>query len=89
MPQLFEALMIIFFGVSWPAALHKSYTTRSTRGKSLVFLICILTGYIFGIISKLVSGAITYVFVFYCVNSAMVAADMVLYFKNKKLEAGG
>jgi len=84
MPQVFEALMIIFFGFSWPAALYKSYKTKTTRGTSLLFLVGILTGYVFGIISKLMSGAITYVFVFYCINTVMVAADILLYIRNKK-----
>lgn len=88
MPEFFEALMIIFFGISWPAALYKSYKSKTTRGKSLIFLCCVLTGYAFGIVSKLTSGAITYVFVFYCINFLMVAADICLYRVNKKYESG-
>jgi len=79
-------MMIILFGVSWPASLHKSYKEKSTRGKSLIFLICILAGYAFGIVSKLTSGTITYVLFFYCLNFLMVTADLCLYFKNKKYE---
>lgn len=87
MPQLLEALMIIFFGLSWPAALYKSYKARTTRGKSIIFLFCVLSGYAFGIAAKIFSGAITYVFIFYCINFTMVAADICLYFKNKKLDS--
>jgi len=88
MPQLFEALMIICFGVSWPVSIYKSYKSRTTRGKSLIFLFCIDIGYVFGIISKIVSGAITYVFIFYCINLLMVSVDIIMYYKNKKYEAG-
>ena len=86
MPQIFETLMIVCFGMSWPAALYKSYKSKTTRGKSIIFLFCVWVGYVFGIISKLTSGNVTYVLVFYCINLTMVAADIVLYFINLKRE---
>ena len=50
--SIFEALMIICFGISWPMSLYKSYKSRSTKGKSLLFECFILTGYICGLIGK-------------------------------------
>ena len=86
MSQLLEALMIIFFGISWPTSLIKSYKTRSAKGKSLLFLLFIFTGYCFGIASKIISGTITYVFVFYIINSIMIFADILFYFRNRMLD---
>lgn len=86
MSEIFEAAMVICFGISWPTSIIKSLTSRSAKGKSIIFLICIVTGYVCGIISKLVSGKITYVFIFYVLNLIMVSIDLVLFFRNKKLD---
>ncbi len=86
MAELFEALMVIGFGISWPTSILKSYTSRTAKGKSAVFLAFVILGYICGIISKLVSGKLTYVFVFYVINLLMVSADFALYFRNRKLD---
>jgi hypothetical protein len=87
MSQLFEAAMVLSFGISWPASIAKSYTSRTAKGKSIFFLGMILLGYACGIISKLSTGNITYVFIFYVINFAMVATDIVLYFRNKRIDA--
>lgn len=86
MVELFEAFMVVCFGVSWPTSILKSYRSKTANGKSLVFLFFILFGYAFGIISKLISGKITYVFIFYVLNLIMVSVDIGLYFHNKKLD---
>ena len=84
--QLFEAIMVICFGISWPFSIYNSVKSKTAKGKSLVFLVCIFVGYICGIISKFVSKNITYVLFFYILNAIMVFIDLVLYFKNKKLD---
>lgn len=86
MAELFEAIMVISFGISWPASIVKSYTSRTAKGKSLFFMLMILFGYGCGIVSKILSGTITYVFVFYVLNLIMVSADVVLYFRNRRLD---
>lgn len=85
--EFMEAAMVISFGISWPASIIKSYTSRTAKGKSLFFLGMILFGYACGIASKLISGKITYVFIFYVLNFIMVSTDMVLYFRNKRIDA--
>ncbi len=83
MSELFEILMIVSFGVSWPLNVIKSFKTKTTKGKSLGFLILIFTGYIFGITSKLLLDSFKwYVMFFYVLNLIMVGADLVLYFVN-------
>ena len=87
MSQILEAMMVVSFGLSWPMSIRKSYLARSTKGKSLFFMVMIELGYVFGILSKLLSNNITYVFVFYVLNLFMVGTDICLYFRNKKLES--
>lgn len=87
MSQLFEAFMVICFGISWPLSIMKSYRSRTTKGKSIFFILFILAGYGFGITSKLLTGHITYVFIFYVINFIMVSVDIALYYRNSKIDA--
>ena len=88
MSELFEIFMIVLFGLSWPANVIKSYKARTTKGKSLMFLICIFVGYLFGITAKLIAESYKwYVLFFYVLNTFMVGLDLVLYVRNAKLDA--
>lgn len=86
--EVLETLMIIGFGVSWPLSIMRSYKSRSTKGKSVLFLFCIVFGYICGIVSKLLANNLNLAFWFYIPNIIMVSTDICLYFRNKKIEAG-
>jgi hypothetical protein len=86
MTELFEAFMVICFGISWPISIIKSYKSKTAKGKSLFFLCMILFGYACGIVSKLISGNITYVLIFYILNFIMVSIDIILCLKNRKLD---
>ena len=93
MIEILEILMIVSFGCSWPLNVIKSYKSRTTKGKSLMFLCLIFFGYIAGITSKLVNEAYMasfaqkwYVLFFYVLNFLMVGADLILYIRNYKLE---
>lgn len=87
MPQtkIFELLMLLCFGAAWPASVHKSYMARTAKGKSLLFLVVIIFGYICGIINKLINS-VDYVLFFYVLNMIMVSADLVVYFRNRRLD---
>ncbi|MBQ8814263.1 MAG: hypothetical protein IJZ85_07205 [Lachnospiraceae bacterium] len=79
--------MVVSFGASWPFNVIKSYRARTTKGKSLLFLVLIFFGYICGIISKLTAESFKwYVLFFYVLNLIMVGADLVLYWRNSKLD---
>ena len=85
--EILEIIMIVSFGASWPLNVIKSYKARTTKGKSLGFLLLIFFGYIAGIVSKLVSPSYKwYVLFFYVLNLVMVGADLILYVRNKKLD---
>lgn len=79
--------MLICFGFSWPTAMYKTYKSRSTAGKSAIFSVLIIIGYIFGIINKLMTTC-DYVTFFYILNAAMVAADLALWCRNRRYERG-
>ncbi len=84
--QIFEIIMLLCFGVSWPISVYKSIRSKSTKGKSVVFIIAIIIGYISGIIGKIVNHQWTYVVIFYIINLVMVSIDLALYFINSKRE---
>jgi lipopolysaccharide export LptBFGC system permease protein LptF len=86
MAQLMEAAMVICFGISWPTSIIKSYTSRTSKGKSIIFICFILIGYLFGIASKFMAGKLNYVVVFYIINFIMVMIDLCLYIRNRKLD---
>ncbi len=87
MAEIFEIVMIVLFGASWPMNVIKSYRARTTKGKSILFLFLIFTGYIFGISGKLISGNFKwYVMFFYLLNTLMVGIDIALYFRNLALD---
>lgn len=85
--ELMEICMIVAFGLSWPMNVIKSYKVRTAKGKSLSFLILILFGYICGITGKLVSPSFKwYVLFFYILNFVMIFIDLLLYFRNLRLD---
>lgn len=85
--ELMEVCMIVAFGFSWPMNVIKSYKSRTTKGKSLTFLILIFLGYICGITGKLMAPTYQwYVLLFYLLNFAMVGADLLLYIRNYRLD---
>lgn len=93
MSEIFEIIMIISFGASWPLNVIKSYKAKTAKGKSLPFLLLIFFGYIAGIISKLINETYMmnfsqkwYVLFFYILNLLMVGIDLILYFRNKAID---
>ena len=85
--EILEIMMIVCFGFSWPMNLLKSYQARTTKGKSLMFLLMICIGYVCGIASKVISGSFKwYVMFFYVLNLCMVLADVCMYARNYKLD---
>ncbi len=74
-------------GASWPMNVMKSIKTKSTKGKSLAFLILIFACYICGTISKLAALSFqSYVMFFYVLNLLMVETDIILYAINYSRE---
>ena len=84
---IFEGIMIFCFGISWPAAVLKTYRTKNVDGISIVFLWFIFMGYVSGILFKIsaamYSGYVNPVIVLYVINIILVGLELVLYYKYK------
>ena len=86
MGSIFESIMLICFGLSWPLNVIKAYKARTAKGTSLPFILLIITGYIAGIAAKLISGQINYVLIVYLLNLVIVSMNIVVYFRNLALD---
>lgn len=93
--DLLEAMMILCFGLSWPISIRKSWVSRTAKGKSLFFECFLWIGYVFGIARKFLlwgaaEGSLGWLFylswAFYCLNIIEITIDMLLYFRNVKLD---
>ena len=88
---VFEGIMIFCFGISWPAAVIKTFKTKSVKGISAIFLWFIFTGYVSGIFFKIsvtmVSGYINPVIGLYIFNLVLVGTELVLYYKYREKTA--
>lgn len=92
--DLFEAVTIFCFGLSWPISIRKSLISKTAKGKSLFFEVFLLLGYAFGIARKIIQftalGSCSFIFFlsffFYILNFVEISVDVALYFRNAKLD---
>lgn len=92
LPLILETIMIALFGLSWPNNILKTLQNKSTKGKSLAFLLLIDTGYVCGIVAKLLKiseieswfGWLS--IAVYILNFVMVSTDLILYFYYRSKE---
>lgn len=82
MAEILETVMLICFGISWPFNLVKNIKAKTAKSMSLLFILLIISGYISGIIAKIISGRINYVLIAYIFNLVVVSANLVVYFIN-------
>jgi len=83
--SIFEIIMLLCFGAAWPVSIYKSYVSKTTAGKSVIFLYIVLLGYLAGIIHKLLYMP-DIVISLYAINSFMVLLDIFMYYRNKSIE---
>lgn len=81
----FEIIMLVCFGAAWPFSIYRSWTSRSTKGKSLLFMLIVMCGYLAGVLHKIFFHYDMVIFL-YGLNFLMVAADVLLYLRNKREE---
>lgn len=79
--QVFEAVMLVCFGFSWPLDIINTLRVKQSSGKSMVFMSLIVTGYVAGVAAKFIHSSISgrplpAVTLLYGVNIVLVAADM-------------
>jgi hypothetical protein len=81
--SVFEAGMLVCFGISWPISIIKSLRTKVVQGKSPIFMTVVALGYVSGMIHKIVYS-FDQVFLLYVFNFVMVTIDLGLYWKYRK-----
>ena len=86
MGAIFETIMLVCFGLSWPINVVKAYKAGTTKGTSLPFILLIITGYLAGVTAKIVNGQFNYVFIVYIINLIIVTLNVVVYFRNYYLD---
>ena len=86
MGSIFETVMLLCFGFSWPMNLIKAYNAKTAKGTSLPFILLIIIGYVAGITAKIVTGQTHYVLAAYVLNLAIVLLNLVIYFRNSSLD---
>ena len=86
MAQIFETGMLICFGLSWPFNIAKSLRARTAKGKSMLFEIIVIVGYLMGLTGKFISGNVTYVAVVYVLDILMVSCDLAITMRNHRLD---
>ena len=86
MAQIFETGMLICFGLSWPFNIAKSLRSRTAKGKSMLFQIIVIMGYLMGLTGKFISGNVTYVAAVYVLDILMVSCDLAITMRNHRLD---
>jgi len=90
---IWEAIMMLTFGLSWPMAIFKTIKAKNPAGKSLFFAWLIMLGYVAGIINKFASydPRTFWVVWLYVLNLVMVAFDtvMVYYYRAQNRKRSG
>lgn len=86
MTELFESVMLICFGLSWPMSVVKNIKAHTAKSMSLPFILLIITGYIAGITAKVCSHNYSYVLAIYVINLIFVSANLVVYFINRSYD---
>lgn len=84
---IFEIIMLLCFSAAWPFSIARSWRSRTTKGKSLIFLSVILAGYLSGIIHKNFCHRDP-VIALYIYNGCLVLADLIIYLRNLRIEKG-
>lgn len=86
MGAIFETVMLVCFGLSWPINVVKAYKTQTTKGTSLPFIFLIIAGYVAGIVAKIITGQMNYVLIVYAINLLIVMMNVVVYVRNYQID---
>ncbi|MCG8569036.1 MAG: hypothetical protein MJB14_02745 [Spirochaetes bacterium] len=76
---IFEIIMLVCFGVSWPISIYKTWKSKTVKGATPVFYILIFIGYLSGAVYKYFFNMDKVIFL-YIFNSITVGIQIILYF---------
>lgn len=82
--SIFEIIMLVCFGAAWPFSIFKSYRSRSNKGKSVIFLFIVFTGYVAGVLHKICYDDDPVIFL-YMLNGIMVFVDIIIFYRNRMI----
>ena len=83
--QFCEFFMLFAFGFSWPFAIARTYKAghsgAGVAGKSPMFMIIVLLGYVGGILARLLDANTSndWLAIVYVIDMALVSTDLTLY----------
>ena len=86
--EILEFGMLFAFGFSWPFAIARTYRAKRVDGKSPMFMIIVIVGYLFGISAHLVEGSKLWLCWVYLLDMALVSTDLALYFRYSRRSRG-
>ena len=86
MASVFEAAMLVCFGLSWPFNALAAWKARTAVGTSWLFLLLISVGYLFGIAAKFIGGTINWVLIVYFLDLGLILLNWAIYFRNRHLD---
>ena len=82
--SIWEVIMLLCFGISWPVAIFKTVRVKNPAGKSYLFMTLIILGYAAGCIHKIIysQDIVLWLYIF---NAMLVMTDMglCLYYRRK------
>ena len=93
--QICEFFMLFAFGFSWPFAIARTYKAghsgKGVAGKSPMFMIIVLLGYVGGILARLLDAnkGNDWLAIVYVIDMMLVSTDLglYLYYVNKGKKA--
>ena len=86
--EFLEFAMLFAFGFSWPFAIARAYRAKRVDGKSPMFMVIVLIGYLCGIAAHLVEGSKLWLCWVYLLDMALVSTDLALYFRYSRRSRG-
>lgn len=86
--EIFEIIMLICFGCSWPITILKTLKSKTVKGITPLFYYLVLIGYISGSVYKFFYH-LNYVFFLYIINSITVLIQLFLYYYYHNKEENG
>ncbi len=76
----FEIIMLACFGASWPFSIYKVWRTKTSAGKSFIFMILVIIGYVCGCLHKIYYH-FDWVILLYAFNGLLVSVDLTLCYR--------
>ena len=75
--SIWEIIMVVCFGFSWPFSILKTIRVKNPTGKSYLFMTLIIIGYLAGCVHKIIYDLDAAIWL-YVLNTVLVGTDMAL-----------